>query len=130
MGLLQLVLLHAVDRSCSARWALPMGAPHGGPPQGGLALGIVSVLGPLVLGLQRQAASGAPRWHTRALGGPFGGPVTPPEIGGPLAEAGSGPPETGGALGFGCRRLLETFSNDPAAVQVSLGDPPSRLSSL
>ncbi|XP_026190755.1 uncharacterized protein LOC113146738 [Cyclospora cayetanensis] len=126
LGILQVLALHAVDKTCTAGWALPRGpnpiedtekAAH----QKAIVLGMLTVLQPLVLGLQRQIASEASRWHARPSKG-FQEKVGLPsaEVARPLSMAGCGPRETGGGLGFACRRLLEIGVNQLGTLEVSL----------
>ncbi|OEH77868.1 putative tRNA nucleotidyltransferase [Cyclospora cayetanensis] len=123
LGILQVLALHAVDKTCTAGWALPRGpnpiedtekAAH----QKAIVLGMLTVLQPLVLGLQRQIASEASRWHARPSKG-FQEKVGLPsaEVARPLSMAGCGPRETGGGLGFACRRLLEIGVNQLGTLE-------------
>ncbi|CDJ55993.1 hypothetical protein, conserved [Eimeria maxima] len=130
LGMLQVVALHAFDRSCSSLWGPPpaaaaasaatgaaAAAADGGPQENGLLWGVLQVLQPFALGLQRQGALGAPMQHSRAqIGGP---PEALPEIGGPLAAVEGGPQETGGGLGCASRRLIDIVVSERGVSEFS-----------
>ncbi|KAL8430110.1 hypothetical protein ACSSS7_006130 [Eimeria intestinalis] len=97
---LAVLVLHAVDRVAGLHWA-PLSGGESKPK--GLAGEALMVLGPLVVGSLRVVALEAARCH-RSPEAPGSSSF---DIEGPLADTGEAPEETGGALGFACRRLLE-----------------------
>ncbi|KAL8271570.1 hypothetical protein Esti_004476 [Eimeria stiedai] len=104
-GLLQVLVLHALDKVAAYQWAA---LPEGPSKPRGLARKALMVLQPLVVGSLRVVAAGAAHCHRS----PEAAHSSSVEIEGPLAGTGAAPEETGGALGFACRRLLEAISQD------------------
>ncbi|KAL8441768.1 hypothetical protein Emed_007498 [Eimeria media] len=104
-GLLQVLVLHAVDRVAALQWS-PLPETPTAPRK--LACKALMVLQPLAVANLRVMETGAPRCHRS----PEGARSRPFSVEGPLANLGEAPEDAGGALGFACRRLLEAISDE------------------
>lgn len=121
LGLLQVLVLHAVDRTCSTQWDPRENAS--GPSQcQGLVSRVLPLLQPLALSILKTEAMAAPRCHSRSTS--LRDPASSVEIEGPLAKTGEESLETAGPIGFATRRLVEALDNDQTSVEVS-GSGPS-----